>query len=190
MTLILKNFVLTPIAIIVRFIAINKIRRYKNKRVFIFDIDNTIADSIPSFNVKKWKSESERVATLAVFVKMNRLINILYNNPNNKIFFLTARGYFSYNATIKWLKSLNFPVGKYDVFITRTAHEKVNILKKVVSTKNNIYYIDDLSYINNDGSLITYADIISKLNIMHTKKIIHFFDIRKINQFINSEKSI
>lgn len=177
----LKEFLLLPLTLSIRLKAIKTINTCSKKRIFLFDIDNTIADTIPSFEHYSNASEAKRVSTLAFFIKMHRLIRILKRSPNNKIIFLTARGFKSKQATMKWLTQFGFPPANDELFIVRNASEKIKILKKI-STNSLIYFIDDLAYLKKNGTIQVYNDLIKKVEKLKLK----YFGLHQIKNTIKS----
>ncbi|MFY7900469.1 MAG: hypothetical protein ACOVNY_09820, partial [Chitinophagaceae bacterium] len=164
----LKELLLLPLTLSIRSKAIKTINTCSRNRIFLFDIDNTIADTIPSFEHYSNVTEARRISTLAFFIKMHRLIKILKRSPNNKIIFLTARGIKSKQATIQWLTEFGFPPANDELFIVRNASEKISILKKV-STDSVIYFIDDLAYLEKNGTIQVYNDLLKKVEKLKLK---------------------
>lgn len=177
----LKELLLLPLTLSIRLKAIKTINTCTKKRIFLFDIDNTIADTIPSFEHYSNVSEAERISTLAFFIKMHRLIRILKRSPNNKVIFLTARGFKSKQATIQWLTQFGFPPRTDELFIVRNASEKIKILKKI-STNSVIYFIDDLAYLEKNGTIQVYNDLIKKVEKLKLK----YFGLHQIKNAIKS----
>ncbi len=178
----LKELLLLPLTLINRYRAINTIQNCTQRRIFLFDIDNTIADTIPSFEHYSNVSEAKRVSTLAFFIKMHRIIRILKKSPNNKVIFLTARGFKSKKVTQDWLTSFGFLPKSNELFIVRNAKEKINILQKTKS-QNTIYYIDDIAYLENDGKLVDYKKLINYIHQLTEHKKIIYFGIDAISEF-------
>jgi hypothetical protein len=178
----LKELLLLPLTLINRYRAINTIQNCTQRRIFLFDIDNTIADTIPSFEHYSNVSEAKRVSTLAFFIKMHRIIRILKKSPNNKVIFLTARGFKSKKVTQDWLTSFGFLPKSNELFIVRNAKEKINILQKT-KTQNTIYYIDDLAYLENDGKVVVYKKLINYIHQLTEHKKIIYFGLDAINTF-------
>lgn len=178
----LKELLLLPLTLLNRYRAINTIKNCTQKRIFLFDIDNTIADTIPSFENYKNVSEAARVSTLAFYIKMHKLICILKKSPNNKIIFFTARGFKSKKATQDWLNSFGFLPKKNELFIVRNAKEKINILQKT-QTQNTIYYIDDLAYLEKNGTVVVYKALINCIHKLTEQKKITYFGLDAINTF-------
>lgn len=177
----LKELLLLPLTLSIRFKAIKTINTCLKKRIFLFDIDNTIADTIPSFENYSNVPEAKRISTLAFFIKMHRLIRILKSSPNNKIIFLTARGFKSKQATIKWLTQFGFPPAQDELFIVRNASEKIKILSKI-NTKNKLYFIDDLAYLEKNGTIQVYDELIKKVEKLNLK----YFGLTQIENIIRS----
>jgi hypothetical protein len=184
----LKNIIVFPFTYYKRKKIVRLINQTESYRVFIFDIDNTIADTLPSLELNHWKNEAERIATLPIFIKMHRLLKILYSNKRNKIYFLTARSYFSYEATYTWLKEMELPVERDEIFITRTAEEKKEIFKEVDLKRLNVYYLDDLAYLASKNNLLLHKDLIEYFQQLSEKKIIKFFGINELEEFIRKTK--
>lgn len=169
------------------YIILSRLKKGKYTRVFIFDIDNTIADTWYSFNVPYFKNSQHRLSSLPIFIRMRRLIDILYKNPNTLVLFLTARSLLDYQTTYNWLKSQGFPLKYSNLFIVNSPKFKVRILKALENQKLNVYYIDDLSYNQENGEIKFYdSDIneIIKITALH-KHIKHFgyADIERFNNF-------
>ena len=100
---IIKNILSYPIAYFILLKTRKLIIGSSNKRIFLFDIDNTIADSWHSLTLNIWANENERLKGLAIFLRMRKLVTILQKNKNNQVIFLTARSYFSRQTTENWL---------------------------------------------------------------------------------------
>jgi hypothetical protein len=186
---IIKNIILQPISFYKRRKITNVINNSKGNRIFIFDIDNTIADTLPSLEIKHWKNESDRVQTLAIFVKMHRLLNILYLNKRNTIYFLSARSYFSFKSTFNWLSNMELPVEKDKIFITRTAEEKKKIFKQLKLDKLNIYYFDDLAYLESNNNIVFYTDLIEYFRNLAKKNKIKYYGLQELTKFISKTKN-
>lgn len=147
-------------------------------RYIFFDIDNTIADSWPSLQLTHWVSYSQRISSLAVFLNMRRVLMTLYSNPNNRIFFITARSYNSWFATVNWLRANGIPADLSRTIITNTAPEKLQLLTSLTGKTKFIYWIDDLSYNHEFGDVKYYEDLLTKVQ----STSIRFFGPNIINQ--------
>jgi uncharacterized HAD superfamily protein len=115
---------------------------------------------------------------------MHHLLRILYKYKRNKIYYLTARSYLSYEATYNWLTSMNLPVEKKNIVITRSATEKKRIIEKINLTGSHLYYIDDLSYLSKTKGIILYTDLISYFQNLNNSKKITYFGLKEIKRFL------
>ena len=131
-------------------------------RYFFFDIDNTLADAWPSFLIP-WKSQQERVASLAVFMGMHRWVSSLQQYPNNKIFFITARSYTTWLITRNWLRSNGLNATWSNTIITNSPEEKLGIIRQTTAPGNHVYWIDDLSYNHEHGEVRYYSHLIERI---------------------------
>ncbi|MEI2710159.1 MAG: hypothetical protein V9E96_14275 [Chitinophagaceae bacterium] len=180
----LKELLLLPLTLLNRNKAIKAIESCIENRIFLFDIDNTIADTIPSFENYSNLSEAKRVSSLAFFIKMHKLIRILKKSPNNKIIFLTARGFRSNKVTKKWLLDFGFNISNDEFFIVRKADEKIKIIKALHLNCKQLYVIDDLSYLKKTGEVMIYDKLVIILNKLSAQKKLKYYGINEIMGFI------
>lgn len=184
---ILKNALSYPLAKIILLKSIIKIKKIKKPRIILIDIDNTVANTWPSL-LENWPNETTRLASLAIFIKMKNLINTLQQNPNCSIFFLTARSYFSRKITYEWLTS-NDLIEQHDkLIITRTAADKIEIIKTLCKHCNNkkFYFIDDLAHKYETGKLEFFVDELNQIKLLQQKypTKINYFGIDTIHKII------
>lgn len=154
----------------------------KNKRIIIFDIDNTLADTWPSISINN-NNQFEIYKNL----KLIKDAKTLVENSQNKfdeIIFLSARHPFYWNASNFWIKN-NFDLQCFSLRLVPKVNMKVKYWKKL-SKFNKITIIDDLSYNHENNEVKFYNTEISFLQ--KSKKIIYygFSDIstglKKINE--------
>lgn len=187
MTKKIKTYFFSIATNIYIYIISGKLIRKKYTRVFVFDIDNTIAHTWYSFNASYFTSNKQRLLSLPIYIKMHRVIDILYNNPNNLVVFLTARSLNDYKTTYKWLKGQGFPLGYSDLFIVNSPKYKINIISSFKKQKTNVYYIDDLSYNHENGEVKFYKKEIFEIeNLTAKNKHIKYYGYDHIESFINS----
>jgi len=129
--------------------------------IYIFDIDNTIADTWPSF-LLGYSSLNERLSGLAIFYNMRNFI-LKLKKQNKKIIYLTARPYKTYNLTFSWLKSNGLIENKKDLILVSEPAEKVSLLKKLERENNIVHYYDDMSYNHENGEVKYYINEIDKI---------------------------
>ncbi|HNN31853.1 MAG TPA: hypothetical protein PKJ70_08195, partial [Chitinophagaceae bacterium] len=174
---LIKNILSYPIAYFILLKTRKLIIGSSNKRIFLFDIDNTIADSWHSLTLNIWANENERLKGLAIFLRMRKLVTILQKNKNNQVIFLTARSYFSRQTTENWLHENGILQTSKNLIITRTAKDKINIIKSLPLAKLKIFYIDDLSHKHEKGTVEMFEDeinCIKKLEKLNTKNFTYY----------------
>ena len=150
-----------------------------DKRIFIFDIDNTIADTWPSLS-QKWTSEVSRTLALPVFESLQKELILLQKDENNQVFFLTARSLKMYPHTIKWLKQKKIDATYGNVFVVPDPKTKICWLSKVCNM-HSIVFIDDLSFHHETGVVKFYEKEINQLQNLHLQYI-GYNELIKIQQ--------
>ena len=138
----------------------------RNQTAYVFDIDNTIADTWPSL-VAEYPSERTRLLTLEVFEGMQKIIMNLQSR-NIEIFYLSNRSVLSYLVTIRWLRLMGFQASVSNVMLVNAPVEKIRILEKL-SAKRRIKYIDDLAYGHESGAIKLYVEVIEKLSSLRLR---------------------
>ena len=149
--------------------------KIKNKqKIYIFDLDNTLANTWISYNMN-YRNDKERLSSLAVFLGMKKLIEKTYLE-GHYVVVLTAREYWHYFITKKWLFENNISYNN----LTLVSHpsQKLELLKKL---KIDYIYFDDLTYNHENGELKFYTKIIHKISIMKNVKYYGYEEINKIN---------
>ena len=141
------------------------------KSIAVFDIDNTLADTWPSF-LKEYKADGDRLNSLIPFSSMIELI-YSYSRLGHHVMFLTARDYRYYFLTKSWLERY-VKCGFSLVMVSRPS-EKVRILESFSGC--NIDFYDDLSHSHETGMVKYYSgDIQDVKNISNVR----YFDYEYI----------
>src|ERR1043166_9631126 len=125
----------------------------REQTAYVFDIDNTIANTWPSLLIE-FPSERSRILTLEVFEGMRNIIMNLQSR-NIEIFYLSNRSVLSYFATIRWLRQMGFEASVCNVIVVNSPMEKIAFLEKL-SSKRRLKYIDDLAYGHESGATKLY----------------------------------
>ena len=147
------------------------------EKIYIFDIDNTIANTWPSF-LQSYSTLEERLLSLAVFHKMREHI-LDISSKGNKVIFLTARPYNTYSLTFTWLKNLGLIKNKDDLFLVSKPLEKIDLLKKI---NKEVYFYDDMTYNHEKGEMKYYENEIRLLGQLSYVKYYGLSDINKIHE--------
>lgn len=162
---------------------VNKFKKELSKvksDIYIFDIDNTIANTWPSF-LLGYTDQKERLSSLAIFYNMRKHIMEL-KAMNKEIFFLTARPYTVYNLTYKWLESMDIIDDKNKLFLVSKPYEKIELLKKFPNKK--IIFYDDFTYNHEKGEMKYYQSEINEVDVLSNVK---YNDVEKINKIIEGK---
>ena len=150
-------------------------RTKKIDSIYIFDIDNTLANTWVSFTYG-FDNEKERLKGLSVFLGMRRFI-LQLKESGEDVIFLSARNFLYFGLTLNWLNSVGIAVRKKDLFLVNTAAEKLLFLKLLAGKK--VVFVDDMSYNQENGEEKLRIELINKI-----KKLpyVNFWDLKKINE--------
>jgi hypothetical protein len=155
------------------------------KNIYIFDIDNTLADTWISFhNYDEGKQHFERLNTLAIFINMRKTLDDVSSNKENTIIFLTARNFLDYNVTFKWLRNNSIGVNFGNLFLVPNASSKLKFIRYLIKGNYNITYLDDLSYNHENGEIQYYQSLINEIDLLPICYI-NYFKIQQINAGID-----
>jgi hypothetical protein len=155
-----------------------------SKNIYVFDIDNTLADTWISFhNYDDRVQHFERLSTLAIFINMYNIIKKIVLSKGNTIIYLTARDFRDYNVTFKWLFNNNIEVNYRNLFLVPGAYYKLKFIRLLIKRNHTITYLDDLSYNHEKGQIQYYQKIINELDLLPIRYI-DYFKIQQINEGI------
>ncbi len=164
-----------------RFLFIRYTKKHRSREIFLFDLDNTLADTWPCYFIH-YDSYSDKLKSLPVFLGVYQKVMAL-QSAGHPVFFITARNYTGYSATIAWLKSIRIRASIANVIIVNSTEEKLALIKKAVQYHPQITYFDDLSYNHEHGETKYYISTISEFN----KLPISYFDKSMIDRINRSE---
>ena len=133
--------------------------------IFIVDVDNTIANTWPTF-LRKWTSEYERLENIEAFKNMHSYLQKQTQTQAIAFVYLTARNIRYKSITQTWLQQHNFLFNNAQLFLVNKPNEKLAFLKKACYLHKNIVYLDDLSYNHETGNTKTYTNIIEAVKKM------------------------
>ncbi len=130
------------------------------KKIIIFDIDNTLANTWPSFN-SDFNSTNDRLINLPIFINVAEIVS-KYISKGHRVVFLSARNYTTYFITKKWLNENGFI--KFFLFIVETPSDKLRVLNFL--KKKKIIFYDDLSFGHEKGKIEYYEKEIIQIKKM------------------------
>ena len=149
--------------------------RFKNSKLVIFDIDNTLCDTWPLFKNKEL-SNKNRWKQAKPFQSMIELVST-YKTKEFIIVYLSARPLNSKKLTRTWLKSYGLP--NKNIYTSITAENKMLYLKKL---NQKFDYYDDLTHGTEHGEIKYYNKV---MDFVKAKPNINYYDysqIRKIQK--------
>ncbi len=144
----------------------------RRKYIYFVDIDNTIANTHPTL-LDSDLSDKERLLSLECIMPMVDLI--IRNQSHNRVFiFITARSYFNYEVTRKWLRINGLPNNHGNVILVKDAKHKVDLIASTYVAHRTIV-IDDMSYNHELGTVKFYDRQIYILKQLKLKYLDHHF---------------
>ncbi|WP_316791786.1 hypothetical protein [Pedobacter frigoris] len=129
----------------------------KCSRIYLVDIDNTLAHTWPSLKDYVYRGENHRYRSLSIFLGMRKFIIEKIRN-DEKIIFISARSYFNFRTTRDWLKSNGLPGDQ--VILVANPDDKLEYISELLYRGINVVYIDDLSHSHEYGSVKLYGELI------------------------------
>jgi len=138
-----------------------KFRRKSASSLYIFDLDNTLADTWPSLNLY-FSSNSERLKSLKPITGMVKMFDSLILRKKN-IYILTARSFEYFFLTKKWLKKNTEFKNSANLILVEKPKDKLKFLRLIKQKYEVVYYYDDLSYNHENKDTKFHHDIINEV---------------------------
>ncbi len=148
--------------------------------VYFVDIDNTIADTWPTF-LKQWPSEAERLSNIAPFAGMKNYLQEIDEKKGSVIIYLTARNFRYTSLTKNWLQKNGFPQQNSLLVLVPSPYHKLRYLK-IMPKHAAVTFIDDLCYGHEKGTVKKYDTVIAAVK----KLPVNYIDSETIDK-INSQ---
>ena len=140
------------------FFKLLKYEKTKNNVVYIFDLDNTLADTWPTLKAD-FKSDYDRILNIEPISNIVDIFNE-FNTNKKDVYILSARSYDKYFVTRCWLKR-NTNFRKFNrLILVPNVRDKLTMLRKINIFYKKIHYYDDLSYNQENGETLFYQDVI------------------------------
>jgi hypothetical protein len=148
------------------------------KKVYLVDIDNTLADTWPSLQDYVYRNENHRYGSLSIFIGMrNFLLDKIKDGEN--VVFISARSYLNYFSTQKWLYENGLKT--HNVILVNRAEDKLAYILDLIHREIAVVFIDDLSYGHEYGEVRLYEKMILKLSALP----VEYLGVKEI-ELINS----
>ena len=110
------------------------VRRAPQRGVTVLDIDNTLADTWPSFS-RSWPSRAARLSSLPVLPGVKSEIHDAGLRRDDLIVFLSHRSWWHWRVTRRWLRRHGFSVGVANLVLVAQAADKVKHLKRLTANR-------------------------------------------------------
>jgi hypothetical protein len=150
----------------------NFFKKIKDDDIYVFDLDNTIANTWVSY-LQKYNNHRDRLKSLSIFLGMKNHINAI---KSGKIIILTAREYWYSCVTKEWLDECGI---NYDLLII--VPKPINKKNLLSSISTECIYYDDMSYNQEKGKIKFYEEEIKALSKMKNIKYVDYKEIKEIN---------
>lgn len=154
---------------------------FKKQSIYVFDIDNTIAFTYPSFDIK-YSSQMQRYSCLAIYPAMRNFALDLIQK-GHRLIYLSARPWYVFPATYQWLRSNGLIRSPNDLFIVPRVEDKIPIIS-YLSDRFKVIYIDDLSYNHERGEIKKYTRVIETVKTMDNVTYLGFDFIQSLQGLI------
>ena len=142
------------------------------KKIYIYDIDNTLAHSWPYLNDKQKYPQH-----LPYFDKIKEDIHLQISS-DSLVIFCSVRPIKLYIQTLKWLKRINISTSFFQLIFASNPAQKIDFLNIFLELNIPIIFYDDMSYNHENGTVLFYENEIAELQKMNIK----FFDAKKLKE--------
>ena len=124
----------------------------KGSSVYIFDIDNTIANTCGQ----------KHLTAVDDFPEMIKLVK--GKRKNGMVYFLSARNIITYSSTQQWLQKRGFNAPEYELIFVTEPSKKIKILTDAINKGLQVEYYDDLCYNHENGNIKKYDAVIKAVS--------------------------
>jgi hypothetical protein len=144
------------------------LRRSNSKKIWIVDLDNTIANTWP---LRKKRYSDRRIYKEVIAFK--GIVGFLNSKINLRDLFiiLTARPYRHKKITKKWIEKCFSGQIRPSVFLVESPSKKLNYIKLAIRQSFEVTYIDDLSYNHENGDIRFYNEVLDQIYLLPIKYI-------------------
>ena len=129
----------------------------KGSTVYIFDIDNTLANTCGE----------KHLTAVNDFPKMIKLVK--EKRKNGMVYFLSARNITTYSTTKQWLHNRGFSKPDYELIFVTDPSKKIKILSDAIAKGLLVEYYDDLCYNHENGTIKKYDAVIKAVSELKLK---------------------
>ncbi|NLA37455.1 MAG: hypothetical protein GX868_17455 [Actinobacteria bacterium] len=137
------------------------------RRIVMLDIDNTLADSWPTFLVPHG-SERERLASIAPLPGMKLVTHDRALAEGSSVIFVSHRNLWHYPVTARWLREQGYAVSPLNLLLVSSAARKPAIARVLAAGRELIVW-DDLSAGHESGTVRHYDDVRAEFEAVATR---------------------
>jgi hypothetical protein len=128
--------------------------------VTVLDIDNTLADTWPSY-LDDWPDHRSRLRGLVPLPGMRAAAYDTAIARGDVVIFLTHRNWWEWRLTLRWLRDEGYPVSVAHLVLVASPGDKIAHLQRLVGTGSPVTYWDDLSHGQESGRPQRYVEVVA-----------------------------
>lgn len=162
------------------FIKYLKFKYDKNKKIVIYDIDNTLANTFPTIT----KNGQIPFSHLSVFPKVLKMLMNDCQESNTIVLFFTVRPLKYWCTTYFWLNRQGINISLYQLFMCQFPMQKVIMIKKLNKKWSKVTLVDDMSYNHENGEIKFYTNVIDSIQAIGIDYI-GYPELRNFQQEVN-----
>jgi hypothetical protein len=139
-------------------------RRAGDGPLVVLDVDNTLADTWPSFLVAS-TSERARLAAIEALPNIKAVAHDAARDEGAAVLFLSHRNWWHWPVTYRWLRSHGFGVDWRNLVLVAEPADKLAHLARCARGRSVTVW-DDLSYGHETGEIGFYSDLIAAVGAL------------------------
>jgi hypothetical protein len=133
-------------------------RRAHGRRLVVLDIDNTLADSWPTYT-RTWPDERTRLDAIEPLPGVKAIAHDAALERGDAILFLSHRSWRRWRQTYRWLRRHGFAATPVNVVLVGDPRDKLEHLRRC-SGACDVAYWDDLSHSHEHGEALFHDELI------------------------------
>ena len=134
-------------------------RRSGNRPVWVLDLDNTLADTWPSY-LGRHASERARLAGLEPLAGMLAAAYEPARAAGARVVVLSHRNLWHWTVTRSWLRANGVDVGWAELVLVASPNDKIAHLRRLCAGGREVTYWDDLTHGTERGRHGSYEDVV------------------------------
>jgi len=139
-------------------------RATAGRHTVVLDIDNTLADSWPTF-LRSWASEAERLAAIEPLPHIKAVAHDGPVDAGAAVLFLSHRDLRRRGTTIAWLQRHGFAAGTDNVVLVARPDDKLAHLRRLADGRR-LEVWDDLTARHETGQMVRYDQLTARIGAL------------------------